>query len=87
MHFRMSAETLGEFVRIRQMLNTQLGVTLDLESEDFMADLFDKCAHSCSDPLVSAADKLWSSLSKDNPEMDKRKELNQLHRHLQKMTA
>lgn len=83
----MSAETLGEFVRIRQMLDSQLGITLDLESEDFMTDLFDKCAHSCSEPLVNAADRLWSNLSKDNPEIGKRKELNQLHSYLQKMTG
>ena len=87
MHFRMSAETLGEFVRIRQMLNAQLGIKLDLESDEFMTDLFDKCGHSCNEPLLHAADKLWTHLSKDNPEMNKRKELNQLHRHLQQMAG
>lgn len=87
MHFRMSAETLGEFVRIRQMLNAQMGIKLDLESDEFMTDLFHNCGHSCSEPLLHAADKLWSNLSKDNPEMNKRKELNQLHRHLQPMAS
>lgn len=85
MHFRMSATTLGEFVRIRQMLNAQLGVKLDLESDDFMTDLFQNCGHH--EPLRDAADKLWANLSKDNPEMNKRKKLNQLHQQLQSVAS
>ena len=87
MHFRMSAETLGEFVRIRQMLNAQLGVRLDLESDEFMTDLFQNCGHSSDEPLRHAADRLWVNLSKDNPEMDKRKELNHLHQELQRVAS
>jgi hypothetical protein len=87
MHFRMSAETLGEFVRIRQMLSAQLDVRLDLESDEFMTELFHSCGHSSNEPLRHAADKLWANLSKDNPEMDKRKELNHLHKELQRAAS
>lgn len=83
MHFRMSAEALGEFVRIRRMLNSQLGVQLDIDSDEFMTDLFYNCGHSSDEPLRDAADKLWSCLSKDNPEIERRRELNQLHQKLQ----
>lgn len=84
MHFRMSAEALGEFVRIRQMLNSQLGVQLDINSDEFMTDLFCNCGHSHNESLREAANKLWACLSKDNPEIERRRELNELHQKLQK---
>lgn len=83
MNFHMSAQTLGEFVRVRQLINSTLGIEVDLNSDEFMTQLFETCGSSGQSELCDAADKLWSFLTLDNPEIDKRKQLNQLHHYLQ----
>ncbi len=87
MRFHMSAETLGQFLQIKRLIKHKDEPHIDLRGVEFLTHLFQSCGKSRNPSLISAADQLWTRLTADNPEIEKRKKLNQLHSHLPSRNA
>lgn len=67
---------------LKTLMKEVFSVKTDIYSVDYLTELFRICGESGSATMCHTADKLWVSLTQDNPELPMRRELNKIHQHL-----
>lgn len=80
--FNMTEPTQDEVRRIKESLLIHTSISLDLSSSSLVTDLFDLCGRCNSRDIVDHALNLWQMLVLDNPELSKRRLLNQMRRQM-----
>lgn len=84
MFMNMSASTMSELMRMKQLVYQQTGVTLNVSGDHAIEEIFDTCLNSGSNILHTAAKTLWHKLAEDNVADRQRREfLKKLHNRMQ----